>query len=49
MNDEYKVISEFKCHGKPMVTVRIGNTMHVMSLEKWHKVYGRSRQEKTEN
>lgn len=31
VNDEYKVIKEFECHGKPMVTVRIGNA--VMSLD----------------
>ena len=23
MNDEYEMIKEFECHGKPMVTVRI--------------------------
>lgn len=33
MNDEYKVIKEFECHGKSMVTVRIGNAAHVMSQE----------------
>lgn len=46
MNGEYEVIKEFKCHGKPMVTVRIGNAAHVMSIEEWHKVYGRNYQEK---
>lgn len=46
MYDGYKVIKEFKCHGKQMVTVRIGNAAHVMSLEEWHKVYGRNHQEK---
>lgn len=46
MNDEYEVIKEFECHGKPMVTVRIGNAAHVMSIEEWHKVYGRDHQEK---
>lgn len=33
MNDEYEVIKEFECHDKPMVTVRIGNAAHVMSLD----------------
>lgn len=42
MNDEYKVIKEFECHGKQMVIVRIGNAAHVMSQEEWHKVYGRN-------
>ena len=46
MNDEYEVIKEFECHGKSMVTVRIGNAAHVMSLEEWHKVYGRNHQDK---
>lgn len=46
VSDEYKVIKEFDCYGKQMVTVRIGNAAHVMSLEEWHKVYGRNHQEK---
>ena len=46
MSDDFKVISEFCCHGKQMVTVRIGNAAHVMSLEEWRKVYGRNHQEK---
>lgn len=46
MNDEYKVIKEFECHGKPMVTVRIGSAAHVMSKEEWHKVYGRNHQDR---
>lgn len=46
MNDEYEVIKEFECHGKQMVTIRIGNAAHVMSLEEWHKVYGRNHQKK---
>lgn len=44
MSDDFKVISEFCCHGKQMVTVRIGNAAHVMSLEEWRKVYGRNHQ-----
>lgn len=46
MNDEYKVIQEFECHGKPMVTVRIGSAAHVMSQEEWRKVYGSNHQNK---
>lgn len=46
MSDDFKVISEFGCNGRQMVTVRIGKAAHVMSLEEWHKVYGRSHQEK---
>lgn len=46
MNDEYKVIKEFEYHGKPMVTVRIGNAAHVMSQEEWRKVYGRNHQDR---
>ncbi len=46
MNDKYEVIKEFECHGEQMVTVRIGNAAHVMSLEEWHKIYGRNHQNK---
>ena len=46
MNDEYEMIKEFECHGEQMVTVRIGNAAHVMSLDEWHKIYGRNHQEK---
>lgn len=46
MNDKYEVIKEFECHGEQMVTVRIGNAAHVMSLEEWRKVYGRNHQDK---
>ena len=46
MSDDFKVISEFCCDGKPMVTVRTGSAAHVMSQEEWHKVYGRNHQEK---
>lgn len=46
MNGEYEVIKEFECHGKQMVTVRVGNVAHVMNMEEWRKVYGRNHQEK---
>lgn len=46
MSDKYKVIKEFECHGKQMVTVRIGNAAHVMSLGEWHKIYGMNHQDK---
>ena len=46
MYDGYKVIKEFECHGKQMVTVRIGCAAHIMSQEEWRKVYGRNHQEK---
>ena len=48
MNDKYEVIKEFECHGEQMVTVRIRNAAHVMSLEEWHKIYGRNHQDKWE-
>lgn len=48
VNDEYRVIEEFECRGKQMITVRIGNVAHVMSQEEWHKVYGRNHQDKWE-
>ena len=46
MNDKYEVIKEFECHGEQMVAVRIENNAHVMSLEEWHKIYGRNHQNK---
>lgn len=46
MSDEFKVIKEFECHGKQMVTVRTGNAANVMSLDEWHKIYGRNHQDK---
>lgn len=46
MSDDFKVISEFCCHGKQIVTVRIGNAAHVMSLEEWYKIYSRNHQDK---
>ena len=44
MSDEYRIVSEFCCCGKTMVTVRIGNAAHVMSQEEWNKVCGRNHQ-----
>lgn len=46
MDNKYKVIEEFDCHGKRMVTVRLQNAAHVMTLEDWHKIYGRNHQDK---
>ncbi len=46
MNDKYEVIKEFECHGEQMVAVRIKNNAQVMSLEEWHKIYGRNHQDK---
>lgn len=46
MSDEYKVISEFYCCGKMMVTIRNGSAAHVMSQEEWRKVYGRNHQDR---
>lgn len=46
MKDDYKVIAEFVCYGKPMVTIMIGNAAHVMSQDEWHKVYGREHQDR---
>ena len=39
VKDDYKVIAEFVCCGKPMVTVMLGNAAHVMSQEEWNKFY----------
>lgn len=41
MKRDYKVISEFECCGKPMVTVKIGNNVHVMTYEDWETLYRR--------
>lgn len=48
MNDKYKVIKEFECYGKPMVTVRIDKAAHVMSREEWQKICGRNHLERWE-
>lgn len=49
MNDEYRVIEEFECRGKQMITVRIGNVAHVMSLAEWKLIYGRNHQNRWKN
>lgn len=41
---EYRVISEFYCYGKQMVTVIIRESAHVMTKEEWRLVYGRNHQ-----
>lgn len=46
---EYSVISEFDCCGKQMVTVRIGRTAHVMTIEEWRLLFGRQYPECWEN
>lgn len=46
MSNEFEVVSEFCCHGKQMVTIRIGSAAHVMSQEEWRKVYGRNHQDR---
>ena len=46
MDNEYEFIKEFDCQERQMVIIRNKNTAHVMSLEEWHKVYGRNHQEK---
>lgn len=48
MKRDCKVISEFECCGKPMVTVRIGSAAHVMSQDEWCKIYGRNHQDRWE-
>lgn len=48
-NKEYELISKFKCNGKSMVIVRIGNAAHVMSQDEWRKIYGRNHQDKWKN
>lgn len=46
LDKEYRVIGEFECGGKHMVTIRMSRVAHVFTLEEWHKVYGRNHQEK---
>lgn len=47
--DGYKLIAEFNCYGKQMVTVRIKNAAHVMGREEWNKICGRNHQNKRKN
>lgn len=46
VDDGYNVVDEFCCCGKQMVTVRTGNTAHVMSQDEWRKIYGRNHPER---
>lgn len=47
--DGYRLIAEFDCHGKQMVTVRIKNAAHVMGREEWCEICGRNHQNKRKN
>lgn len=38
-NDRYTIIREFVCQGKHMITVRIGNAVHVMDYSDWQLIY----------
>ncbi len=42
----YKIIKEFDCCGKHMITVKIGNAVHVMDYSEWQLIYGRNHQNK---
>jgi len=44
----YKIIREFICYGKRMVTVRIGKCVHVMDYNEWQLIYGRNHQNRWE-
>lgn len=44
-----EVISSFICYGKYMVTVRVGNAVHVMPCDEWKKVYGKLHPERWQN
>ena len=35
MNEEYKVVSEFFCYGKQIVTVMLGNAAHTINKREW--------------
>lgn len=45
----YEVISEFECCGKQMVTVKLNNGTHVMTLDEWKRVYGTLHPERWKN
>lgn len=42
----YKIIEEFDCGAKHMVTVMLGNNAHVMEYDEWRKIYGCNHQNK---
>lgn len=48
-NQEYVLINRFKCAGKLMVTIRLGNVVHVMPEAEWKWIYGISHPEKWRN
>lgn len=49
MDNEYEIIKEFDCHGKHMITVKIGNSAHVMDYAEWQLIYGRNHQNRWKN
>lgn len=46
---EYDIIKEFRCCGKHMIIVMIGNNAHVMEYDEWKKIYGRYHQDRWKN
>lgn len=42
----YKIIQEFDCCGKHMITIKIGNAAHVMDYSDWQLIYGRNHQDR---
>lgn len=45
----YKIIEEFDCRQKHMVTVMLGNNAHVMEYDEWRKIYDRNHQNRWGN
>lgn len=36
MNGTYEIVNQFKCCNKNMVTVKLNNAAHVMSVDEWN-------------
>ena len=44
MNKQYRIVEEFECCSKHMVTVMAGSNAHVMEYDDLRKIYGRNHQ-----
>lgn len=49
MDKQYKIVEEFDCCDKRMVTVMIGNNAHVMEYDDWKKIFVRNYQNRRKN
>lgn len=46
MDMRYELVSEFETNGKHMVTVMIDGNAHVVEMDEWRVIWGRSHMDK---